>query len=288
MPHDAHHQHDHTHDEESVLAELLDLDAAIFHSYIDDVIGWATQPAEKPPRRVVDIGAGTGAGTLALARHFPAAQVVAIDSSPFMLDRLLRSAQERGLAARLRGAQADLDVGWPDVGTIDVAWAASSMHHFADPDRVMVDVLSALNPGGVLVIIEMDSLPRFLPEDIGLGRPGLEARCHEAMVQAGWNAHPDWRSHLERAGFAGVEQRNFPLETAAPVGAEHYARRLLAQFRDGLADRLAADDLGALDRLLTDDSPDALLRGRLTFRSTRTAWAATRRPPQPHNEGESR
>ena len=193
----------------------------------------------------------------------------------------------RSLAGRLRGVRADLDVAWPDVGALDLAWAASSMHHFADPDRVLGDLHAALNRGGVVVITEMDSLPRFLPEDVGVGRPGLESRCHEAMVQAGWNAHPDWRPHLERAGFVGVERRDFALEIAAPAGGERYARTILSRFREGLADRLTADDLSSLERLLADDSPDALLRGTLRFRSTRTAWAATRRPGQPDHEGAS-
>ncbi|HUG51934.1 MAG TPA: class I SAM-dependent methyltransferase [Terrimesophilobacter sp.] len=290
MAHDAqlNHTHSHKDTDESGLAELLDLDAAIFHSYLDDVIGWAARIAERPPRRVVDLGAGTGTGSLALARRFPAAEVVAIDSSAFMLERLRASAQAQALAARLRGVQADLDAIWPDVGTIDFAWAASSMHHFADPDRVLRDVHAALNPGGAVVIVEMDALPRFLPEAIVRGRPGLEERCHEAMVQAGWNAHPDWRPHLERAGFVGLEQRDFPQAIADPAGAERYARRLLAQFREGLADRLTDDDLGALDRILADDSPDALLRGTLTFRSIRTAWAGRRAPDEDRHEGVSR
>ena len=287
MAHDARHQLDHTHADESGLAELLDLDAVIFHSYIDDVIGWVERSAERPPRRIVDLGAGTGVGSLALARRYPASEVTAIDASAFMLDRLRAAAQEQGLAGRLRGVRADLDVAWPDVGALDLAWAASSMHHFADPDRVLGDLHAALNRGGVVVITEMDSLPRFLPEDVGVGRPGLESRCHEAMVRAGRNAHPDWRPHLERAGFVGVERRDFALEIAAPAGGERYARTILSRVRDGLADRLTADDLSSLERLLADDSPDALLRGTLRFRSTRTAWAATRRPSQPDNEGAS-
>jgi hypothetical protein len=132
-------------------------------------------------------------------------------------------------------------------------------------------------------------MPRFLPENLSedIGRPGLEVRCHEAMVLAGWNAHPNWRPNLERAGFVGLEQRDFPLAIADPAGAERYAGRLVAQFREGLADRLADDDLAALDRILADDSPDAALRGTLTFRSTRTAWAG-RRAPDDRNEGASR
>jgi ubiquinone/menaquinone biosynthesis C-methylase UbiE len=65
-------------------------------------------------------------------------------------------------------------------------WAASSLHEVADPDRVLSNVYAALHAGGLLVVVEMDDLPRFLPDDVGLGRPGLEARCHAALAQAGW------------------------------------------------------------------------------------------------------
>jgi SAM-dependent methyltransferase len=266
------------HHDEAGLAELLDLDAEVLGSYLDEVTEWVGQHAPDVPRTVVDAGAGTGTGSLALARRFGAAEVVAIDRSASMLERVRAAARGQGLADRLRVVQADLDDGWPEVGAVDLVWAASSLHEVADPDRVFRDVYAALNHGGLLVVIEMDALPRFLPDDLGLGRPGLESRCHDVLAEAGWNSHPNWRPHLERAGFEIVEQRSFTIEASpAPQSTGRYAQAYLRHIRSALDGRLAADDLGTLDHLLADDNTDALLRRRdLTVRGSRTAWAARR------------
>ncbi|HET6628080.1 MAG TPA: methyltransferase domain-containing protein [Nocardioidaceae bacterium] len=270
------------HDHEDGQADLLDLDAEVFGSHLDDVTEWAAQHAARPIHRTADMGAGTGTGTLALARRFPDADVVAIDSSAPMLERLQAMTRAEGLADRVRVVQADLDVAWPEVTALDLAWAALSLHHVADPDRVLRDVLTALKPGGLLVVLEMDDLPRFLAEDVGQGRPGLEERCHAAMARAGWNSHPDWRPHLERAGFEIAGQRTFEIEAdPASPSIERYARGLLSNIRSGLDDQLSTDDLDTLDHLLVDDDPHAVLRRQLTMRSSRTAWVAQRPDEQP-------
>lgn len=260
-------------------ADLLDLDAEIHHSLLAELTGWVERYAPRAVRTVVDAGAGTGTGAVALARRFPAAEVVAIDASPVMAERLRATAAAERLTGRLRVVEADLDVAWPDVGAPDVVWAASSLHHVAGPDRVLRDVRAALRPGGLLAVVEMDTLPRFLPEAVGVGRPGLEARCHDLIARAGWNAHPDWRPHLERAGFEIAAQHTFDIEvTPAPPGIERYARAFLRNLRHGLADALSTEDLETLDHLLADDAPGAVLRRRdLTLRGSRTAWAALRR-----------
>ncbi|GAA4069767.1 hypothetical protein GCM10022214_26410 [Actinomadura miaoliensis] len=259
---------------------MLDLDAQTFSAYLDELTDWVQQHTSGAPRKVADLGAGTGGGSLALARRFTAAEIVAVDQSAVMLDRVRAAARAQGLDDRLRVVQADLDDAWPPIGSVDLVWAASSLHHVADPDRMLGDVHAALRPGGLLVVIEMDALPRFLPDDIGIGRPGLEERCHEAAARAGWNAHPDWRPHLERAGFEMAAQRTFVIEASpAPPSATRYGHALLSGFRSALDGHLAADDLDALDHLLAADRPDALLHRRdLTLRASRTAWAARRRP----------
>jgi SAM-dependent methyltransferase len=278
--HSQHHHHSggHVHDNEAGLADLLDLDAEVLGSYLDEVTEWVGQHAPDVAGTVVDVGAGTGTGSQALARRFRTAVVVAIDRSALMLTRLQAAARGKGLGDRLRVVQADLDVAWPAVGAVDLVWAASSLHEVADPDRVFRDVYAALNSGGLLVVIEMDALPRFLPDDVGLGRPGLESRCHEALAQANWNSHPNWRPHLERAGFEIAEQRSFTIEASpAPPSTGRYAHAYLRHIRSALDGRLASEDLDTLDHLLADDNPNSLLRrGDLTVRGSRTAWAARR------------
>ncbi|MFF0813937.1 class I SAM-dependent methyltransferase [Rhodococcus sp. NPDC003318] len=271
-----HHSHHHHAAGEGDHAALLDLDAEALGPFLDEVTAWVATHVPAEPRTVADVGAGTGTGTLALARRFGAADIVAIDRSAPMLARVRAAASGAGAGGRLRTVHADLDEAWPEVGALDVVWAALFLHEAADPDRLLRDVHAALNPGGVLAVVEMDSFPRFLPDDIGFGRPGLESRCHAILERENWNAHPDWREHLDRAGFDVAEVRVFPTGGhPAPDATRRYARHWLGRTRDFLADKLAADDLEALDRLLAEEGPDSLVRrDDLTVRGTRTAWAA--------------
>lgn len=278
--HASHHSGQHSgnasdHASDTSVADILDLDAEVLGPYLEELTCWARSHTKAAPHTIVDVGAGTGTGTLALARRFEAAEVIAIDQSPTMLERLRAAAAAHGIAGRLRAVQADLDAGWPPIGTADLAWASSSLHHVADPDRVLADVRAALNPGGLLVVVEMDAMPRFLPEDV---HPGLEERCRAAGARNGWNAWPDWTGHLERAGFTVAEQRVFDIDVRpAPPAANRYAHRVMSGMRNRLAEQLSADDVAALDRLLDPDDTEFVLRRRdLVVRGARTAWAAHR------------
>lgn len=51
-------EHGHQHDGSS-LADLLDLDDAVFGSYLDTATAWLAEFATMAPRRIADIGAGT-------------------------------------------------------------------------------------------------------------------------------------------------------------------------------------------------------------------------------------
>ncbi|KHD74407.1 class I SAM-dependent methyltransferase, partial [Actinoplanes utahensis] len=227
-------------------------------------------------------GAGTGSGSFALLRRFPEATVTAVDTSPEMLAHLAGSARRHGLADRIRPTEADLDSGWPLTGPADLVWASSSMHHLSDPDRVLADIRATLAPGGLFAMIEMEAMPRFLPDDLGIGVPGLEARCHAAADQARAEHLPhmgsDWPARLTAAGFRILESRDLTVDLPAPLpdAAIRYAPATLRRFRAGIADRISPDDLATLDVLLADDGPHALRhRTDLTVRSTRSVWIST-------------
>lgn len=277
QPPAGHHAHHEQHDDDG-LAELLELDAEILGPLLDEVVDWVAQHLGGAPRTVVDIGAGTGPGSRLLARRFPSAQVVAIDRSASRLERLRATAGAQGLSGRVRSVQADLDTAWPEVGAVDLGWAASSLHELAAPDRLLRGLHAGMRPGGLLAVVEMDALPRFLPEDLGIGRPGLERRCHEVLAGARWNAFPDWGPHLEEAGFRLAGRRRFGVEARpAPPGTGRWAHHSLRRALPVLAGRLAADDLLALEHLLTEDSPGAVLhREDLVLRAGRIVWAARR------------
>jgi SAM-dependent methyltransferase len=281
----SHHHQDHSAAEaDTAMADLLDLDAEVLHSYLSEVTAWIRQlAADPPPRRILDLGSGTGTGTFALLGRFEAADVIALDVSAEMLARLSSKARVLGVADRIRAVQADLDAAWPALDAVDLVWASSSLHHLADPDRVLAGIFTALRPGGLLVVAEMDSFPRFLPDDLSLGRPGLEARCHAVLAEQRAAELPhlgsDWGPRLSGAGFTIEAERAFVIDLASPLPAAsgRYAQATLRRMRSGLDGQMSADDLAALDALIDSDGPDSVRqRGDLTVRTARTVWAARR------------
>lgn len=120
------HHHDDHHQDDShwrAWADQLDLEGQLFVTFVTDT---ATKVRtlrghEAPPiQRVLDIGSGPGVGTCELARIYPDANVVALDSSPPMLRRALERASALGLASRVSTQVANLPDGIPGTGPADM------------------------------------------------------------------------------------------------------------------------------------------------------------------------
>ncbi len=274
--HDGHgHEASPTNDAE--LAATLNLDADILGSYLKEATSWAAELAATAPKTVIDVGAGSGVGTVALAQQFPDAAVTALDKSADMLAMTLKAAAGNGFGGRVSDIQADLDEAWPASARADLLWASSSLHEVASPDRVLADMFAALNPGGLLIVIEMNGLPSFLPESMPESSalaPGLEPRLHEILAGRGWNHFPEWTPVLERAGFT-VERRQFPtLGDSSPELAARYARHFLQRIHQALADTASPADVTSLEVLLGDGPGSLERRGDLQVRGHRTGWAA--------------
>ena len=259
---------------------MVDLDAEVLSAYLDEMMGLIHSAAAEPTRRIVDLGSGTGTGAVALLRRFGGAEVTAVDAAESMLARVRAKAVALGLDDAVRTVQADLDASWPVAGPVDLVWASASMHHMADPDRVLADIFGALRPGGLLAVAELDSFPRFLSGDLG---DGLEARCHAVLAEARAQDMPhmgdDWGTRLSKAGFVVEQDRTFTIDLTPPLPAAtaRYARAALGRARTGLAGRISDADLATLDALLDDDAPDSILRRTdLRVRTTRTLVLARR------------
>lgn len=280
--HSPHHHpgHDGASGPDRAMAELLELDAEILNRYLTDLTGWLAELADRAPTRILDLGSGPGTGTLALARQFPGARVTAMDISSAMLHRLEKRAATEGVAERVQTIEADLDEQWAHPGhreSYDLMWAASFLHHLEDPDRLLARALDDLRPGGLLAVTEMDFFPRVLPEDVGVGQPGLEAR-----LRAATNTEPphEWSESLRRAGFVLDARRPFEIRldhSHTGPALNRYARLFLAKLRSHVDGVLVADDLAALDVLLDDEWPGGIAHRRdLSMRTARTTWVARR------------
>ncbi|WP_432103630.1 class I SAM-dependent methyltransferase [Streptomyces sp. bgisy091] len=282
-----HHGHDHHADDavrDDELAEMLDLDAALFAPYIESVTTRIAHLAGGggDVRHVVDLGSGTGTGTFALLERFPRATVTPVDSSPTMLARLVEAARAKGLGDRVRPLEADAGAGLAGVEDADLVWASASLHHVDDPAAALAGARAALRPGGLLAVAELDGLPRFLPDAGEEGGPGLEARCREAMDALHGEQVPhlgaDWGQRLTEAGFTVEHEQTERLELRAPLpeGVGRYARIVFSRIRGALEGRTAPADLAGLDALLDGGPQDVRHRDDLVVRSVRELWVARR------------
>jgi SAM-dependent methyltransferase len=250
-----HHRHDHHQDND--LAELLELESEVLQDHLTAMVGFLP---ELTSPRILDVGAGTGNGTLTLLRRYPDAQIIALDVSPEMLARLAKKAE-------VETVEADLDAAWPQVAPVDLVWASNSLHHMADPDHALGEIFARLKPGGLLAVAEMDSFPRFT-DDPAEDRAQVEIAKMRAedMPHLGDN----WGEHLTRAGFAVEREQTFHVGLTPPLppAAGRFASASFRRMREGLAERLGADDLARLEAL-SKTEPDFV-------RTARTVWLARR------------
>ncbi len=259
---------------------MLDLEAELFSAHLAEIAGWL--PIEHPVE-IVDLGCGTGAGTFALLERFADARVLAVDASPEHLRRLDRNAAERGLSARVKTIAADLDADWPDLGTPDLIWASSSLHHLGDPERALRRARTVLSPSGLVAVVELAGTERVLPEGTFAGVAGLEGRILSAAGRR-HAAEPlhrgdDWGRTLAAAGFAIVDKRLVDVHidpSQAPLGAvNRYAYLRLQRMRQAAGAVSSPEDLAALDRLLDRDRSESVLRrSDLAVRTQRSVWVA--------------
>ena len=75
---------------------------------VELVLQYVGRLAGGRPVRVLDIGTGSGAISVCLARELPAAQIVALDISPVALDVARVNAERHGVADRIRFLTGDL------------------------------------------------------------------------------------------------------------------------------------------------------------------------------------
>ena len=275
MSHDhAHHAHS------SDLAQILDLDAEVFAPALEGVYADIERLADGPVRSIVDLGAGTGAGTFGLLGRFGEAHVVAVDASDEMLAHLRRRAEQLELSGRVSTRLADLDAAVPDVDPVDLAWASASLHHLADPDRTLTALVSTIRPGGLLAVLELDGFPRYLPD----GTPGgaSESRAHELLAADRARDMPamgsDWGARLTTAGLLVEQHRpvTVDLTSAVPEAARRLATLGLARIRGAVADRLGPDELQAYETLLDGGADDVRHRPDLRVSAERWLWIARR------------
>ena len=166
-------------------------------------------------RRLLDLGGGTGAMSIALCRRHPALHAIVLELAP-LVDVARDHVRESGLMERIEIREGDLVAGPLPVGC-DIVLLANvlSMLSVETSRALLSRVREHLPPGGTIILSgamlddeETGPLAAllFCLEDIALGAPDVE---HSAA------SYSDW---LLRAGFERIERLRYFDGMCAVVG----------------------------------------------------------------------
>jgi 2-polyprenyl-3-methyl-5-hydroxy-6-metoxy-1,4-benzoquinol methylase len=111
-----------------------------------------------PGARTLEVGFGNGSVSAWLAELVgPTGQAVAVDVDLSLVDPTTTP-------ANLDYIQGDIVAGPVDAGTFDLVTARAVLHHVADVDTALTNLVASLAPGGAILLIEPDFLPVSIAE----------------------------------------------------------------------------------------------------------------------------
>ncbi|OIJ66514.1 methyltransferase domain-containing protein [Streptomyces mangrovisoli] len=179
------------------LVSALDLQEA--NSGVRRLREWAFEAlAPGAGERVLDIGAGTGSGTRALAA------VVGASGSALGIEPNagLRSvAEERAAASRSTARFMDGDaLSLPlSAGTVDAVWCERVLQHLAEPERAVAEMARVLRPGGRVALLDTDWATTVLHP----GDPDIMSALTSGALTSAANPYSGRRlvGQLTAAGF---------------------------------------------------------------------------------------
>jgi release factor glutamine methyltransferase len=159
---------------------------------------------ELQPRRVLDVGTGSGAIALAVADELPASEVTATDTSPEALDVARANAERVGLAGRVEFLEGTL----PEKGEFDLILA--NLPYVAERDWASLQPeVTQWEPREALLAGTdgLDAYRTLLPESAGPFHRYAGQRAGALAVEVGEGQAPEVAELFDRAGFGEIETR---------------------------------------------------------------------------------
>lgn len=159
-----------------------------------------------PPsaRRLVDVGGGHGLYTIAFCRRHPGLTATIVDS-PKALEPARENIAAAGMTDRIEMRAAD--IAKDDLGEgYDIALLFSIVHGFSREQNLSLlrNVARALNPGGLVAILEND--PTIALGPVSRAFAGILELTYVAGLGGQMHSPEDIRHWLEETGFRDVKR----------------------------------------------------------------------------------
>jgi SAM-dependent methyltransferase len=199
---------------------------------------------------VLEIGCGGGDLAFDIARVVGAAgRVLGTDIDQTKLDLAKGEASEQGLA-NMNFQLADITESAP-AGDFDLVHARFVLTHLTDPARALTHIQTALRPGGIIVLEDIDFRGYFCyPECAAIWR--YVQLYTETTKRKGVDANigPRLPGLLAAAGFENVR-----MNVVQPAGAEGEVKLMSPLTMENIADAVIAENLATseeIDRIVAE------------------------------------
>ena len=171
--HQTGHQHSPDHGVKGMM-RYLRFARAMWRSEINEAV--ITRLAPRAGERVMDIGAGAGAGTIVAVQS--GASVVAVEPMGYM--RFVLELRRRFMPGRARLAIVDgtAEATGVEGNSIHAAWAVNTMHHWSDLSSGIAEIARVLVPGGRVILVDEDFEDPTHPEFARFGAKRRKEHAH--------------------------------------------------------------------------------------------------------------
>jgi ubiquinone/menaquinone biosynthesis C-methylase UbiE len=162
-------------------------------------------PALGESGEALDIGCGPGDITCRFARAFPGWQVHGVDGSVPMLELARTAARESDLSRRVCFQLCYLHGGEAPIGSYDLLFSNSLLHHLADPLVLWEAVRRWSRAGAAVFVMDLlrpgsESAARNLVEQYAIGEPEVLRRDFFNSLCAGYRPE-ELREQLRHSGL---------------------------------------------------------------------------------------
>jgi len=191
---------------------------------------------------VLEVGCGTGAQTVTLARNSPGARITSVDVSAASLEEAKARAEAAGLT-NVEFRQGDLFALPFGPEAFDHVFVCFVLEHLSRPLEALIALRGLLRPGGTITVIEGDHGSAYFHPDSDAARDAI--RCQvELQRMAGGNAMIGRQVYplLVGAGFASVRvsPRMVYVDSSRPDLVDGFTRKTFTAMIEGVRDSAIA------------------------------------------------